>query len=228
MSDTTFYDGATIIMADWLNEVNDHVHSSTPISPAVTVHPASVIANTPAGGIAATTVQAALNELDTDKVPLNGTGATGTWAINVSGNAATATLAANASLAVNATNATNATTSTTQASSVRTTAIATTAFVGDVMEDYSYGYNQTYQDVTGSRDAVTTFTNSSSRPITAYVAVTTAGTGVEFFLTVDTLVPAQFRSLQVSEATLNVTIPPGSTYKLTIVNGTLLAWFELK
>ncbi len=36
-------------------------------------HPASAITNTPAGSIAATTVQAAINELDTEKQPLNAT-----------------------------------------------------------------------------------------------------------------------------------------------------------
>lgn len=39
---------------------------------AVGVHPATAISNTPAGAIAATTVQAALNELDTEKVFRNG------------------------------------------------------------------------------------------------------------------------------------------------------------
>ena len=57
--------GATIehcIDAVWLNDVNDHVAASS------AAHAASAISNTPAGSIAATTVQAALNELDTDVV----------------------------------------------------------------------------------------------------------------------------------------------------------------
>lgn len=72
MSDTTFVDYITPVPAIWLNDINDHVYNNTPISPATTVHPASVIANTPAGSIAATTVQAALNELDTEKIASGG------------------------------------------------------------------------------------------------------------------------------------------------------------
>lgn len=66
MSDTTFQDYVTPIPSSWLNDVNDHTYNSTPVAPATTVHPANVIANTPAGTIAATTVQNAINELDTD------------------------------------------------------------------------------------------------------------------------------------------------------------------
>lgn len=123
MSDTTFVSGSTVIQATWLNDINDHVYNNTPISPATTVHPASVIANTPAGTIAATTVQAAIDELDTEKVPLNGTGATGTWGISVTGNAATATALASAG-----TIPSNAT-ATTQSAGTNNTSIATTAFV---------------------------------------------------------------------------------------------------
>lgn len=86
-------------------------------------HAATAISNTPAGNIAATTVQAAINELDTDKLAasaVSGFGATliddadaaaaratmvvpsrtggdasGNWPINVTGSAATATTATN-------------------------------------------------------------------------------------------------------------------------------------
>lgn len=52
---------------------------------------ASMIPNVPAGGIAATTLQAAIDELDSEKAPKTGTGATGTWGISISGNADSAT-----------------------------------------------------------------------------------------------------------------------------------------
>lgn len=45
------------------------------IGNATAAHAASAIANTPAGGIAATTVQAAINELDTEKAPADLSGA---------------------------------------------------------------------------------------------------------------------------------------------------------
>lgn len=86
MADTTFTDYVTPVPATWLNEVNDHVHSSTPVSPATTVHPASVIANTPSGTVAATDVQAAINELDNEKAAISGQVFTGAIsATNLSG-----------------------------------------------------------------------------------------------------------------------------------------------
>ncbi len=77
MADTTFVNGSTVIQASWLNEVNDHVYNNTPISPATTVHPASVIANTPAGSIAATTVQAAIDEIVSDLADSSGSSLVG-------------------------------------------------------------------------------------------------------------------------------------------------------
>lgn len=47
------------------------------LSDAVDAHAASAITNTPAGAIAATTAQAAINELDTEKAPLAGPTFTG-------------------------------------------------------------------------------------------------------------------------------------------------------
>lgn len=66
MASTTFVDGQTVIEADWLNDVNDVVYN-----PAAAIIPASSIINTPAGNIAATDVQTALNELDAEKQPLD-------------------------------------------------------------------------------------------------------------------------------------------------------------
>lgn len=56
-------------------------------------HDASAISFSPTGGIAATDVQAAIAELDSETPSNSGSGATGTWAIDISGNAATATQA---------------------------------------------------------------------------------------------------------------------------------------
>lgn len=68
---------------------------------ASAAHAATAISFAPTGNIAATTVQAAIAELESDsasgisaalatRTPLDGTGATGTWGINVSGTAASA------------------------------------------------------------------------------------------------------------------------------------------
>lgn len=70
MSNTTYIDYTTpAVNAEWLNEINDHVWSDTPVA-GTTVHTAAKIANVPSGNIAATTVQAAIDELDTDKAAL--------------------------------------------------------------------------------------------------------------------------------------------------------------
>ena len=64
MASTTFVDGETLIEASWLNAVNAVVYTPGTLM-------AADIANVPAGNIASTRVQAALNELDTEKQPLN-------------------------------------------------------------------------------------------------------------------------------------------------------------
>lgn len=64
MASTTFVDGQTVIEAAWLNDVNAVVYT-----PGTTT--AADVANVPAGNIVATDVQAALNELDTEKQPLD-------------------------------------------------------------------------------------------------------------------------------------------------------------
>lgn len=67
MSDTTYIDFVQpAVNAEWLNEVNNHVWHDTPVNGA-TVHMASTIAVTPFDDIAATDVQAALNEIN-DKI----------------------------------------------------------------------------------------------------------------------------------------------------------------
>lgn len=63
-----------------LDEANAHINATTG------AHPASAITNTPAGNIAATTVQAAINELDTEK--LDATQADALFLTPAEGNAA--------------------------------------------------------------------------------------------------------------------------------------------
>lgn len=73
MSDVTFVDQTTVITADWLNDANTHVNNKT-----TGLHTAANITNTPAGGIASTSVQGAINELDTEKANLASPTFTGT------------------------------------------------------------------------------------------------------------------------------------------------------
>lgn len=61
---TTNFETGTVITKEWLNDVNEAVYN-----PASIELSATNITNTPAGSIAATNVQTALNELDTEKAP---------------------------------------------------------------------------------------------------------------------------------------------------------------
>jgi len=66
MATTNFVDGQTVIEAAWLNDVDEAVYN-----PASVIIPATSVTNTPAGSIAAVTVQAAIDELDAEKQPLD-------------------------------------------------------------------------------------------------------------------------------------------------------------
>ena len=63
---TTNFTTGTVIAADWLNDVDEHIYGASG-------HDASEVVVTPAGTIAATDVQAALEELDTEKQPVDAT-----------------------------------------------------------------------------------------------------------------------------------------------------------
>jgi hypothetical protein len=72
MADTTFSNG-TVVEVDWAQDTNDHVYDKG----AVAHHAASRISVTPTGNITATTAQAALAELDSEKAALAGATFTG-------------------------------------------------------------------------------------------------------------------------------------------------------
>lgn len=61
MATTNFIDGTTIVVADWLNDVDAHAYNQQ-----TAAHSAANIAFTPAGTVAATDVQAAIAEVATD------------------------------------------------------------------------------------------------------------------------------------------------------------------
>ena len=82
LSNTTFVNQSTIIVADWLNDVNDVVYS--------------VLGN---GTTVPANASAARTNLDVPQT--NGTGATGTWPISITGSAVSATTATSATTAVN-------------------------------------------------------------------------------------------------------------------------------
>lgn len=66
---TSIRSGAAAVVG---SSVSPTIHNALSGRSAADVHPASSVTNTPAGDVAATTVQAAIDELDTDKAPKNG------------------------------------------------------------------------------------------------------------------------------------------------------------
>lgn len=148
------------------------------------------------GGTGATTAADARTNLD---VPSrSGSGASGTWSISISGNAATATSATSATTATTATTANNA-----------------------------IGVGQTWQDVTSSRSMGTTYTNSTGRSIMVNIRVSNTSYGTSV-LTVAGLEVGRVSNPTTSngaEATLSAIVPNGVSYS---VSGYMVGWYELR
>ena len=121
------------------------------------------------------------------------------------------------SAVTNATNATNATTSTTQSNGNNSTSIATTAYV----QNMGLGWGQSWSNVTGSRSAGTTYTNSTGKPIVVVVGI--GDDNQSAYIYVDGVATAKF-GFQISATTV---VPSGSTY---YINGgiTFGFWSELR
>jgi hypothetical protein len=88
------------------------------------------------------------------------------------------------------------------------------------------GVGQTWQDVTASRAASTTYTNSTGRPI--FISVRMEQDDGTLNLTVDGLMIGRtgFTAGPVNY-TLTAIVPAGSTYLVTTTGGTLF-WYELR
>lgn len=97
------------------------------------------------------------------------------------------------------------------------------------------GVEQTWQNMTASRAAGTTYTNSTGRPIMVLVTAG-AATFSYAFGWVDGVVIVEHQSRDAdtttSKANVLFLVPAGSTYQVTVnVNGntsTVGAWFELR
>jgi hypothetical protein len=162
------------------------------------------------GGTGASTSAGARTNLDVPNT--TGSGASGTWGINISGNAATAT---------NATTATTATTAN----------YATTAGNGGVtsvnggtgaVTTYSLGVDQTWQNVTSSRVSGTTYTNSTNKPIMVVVqgAATSGFTVVINGLTI-------FSWSNNIQANATFVVPASQSYSVAMPSG-INYWCELR
>ena len=180
---------------------------------SVDAHAASAISNTPAGTIAATTVQAAINELSGDIATLESTINSTKAPIN------------NAAL-------TGVPTAPTAAQNTNTTQIATTAFVGAS----GIGLGQTWQNVTGSRAIGSVYTNTTGRPIVVVVAAYSAVASAYIYAIVGgvamgltSTAEANYTAWINRYASTFFVVPNGATYQI-IQNGahSLWYWTELR
>ena len=97
----------------------------------------------------------------------------------------------------------------------------TVALTGDVI-----GIGQTWQDVTASRAASTTYTNSTGKPI--FISVRLAQDDGTLTLTVaGLLIGATGTTAGPQNYTLTAIVPAGITYSVTTTGGSLF-WYELR
>jgi hypothetical protein len=100
-------------------------------------------------------------------------------------------------------------------------ATGTVTLTSDLKE---IGVGQTWQDVSGSRTAGVTYTNSTGKPI--MVSVRTTATATDFTITVDSVVTAQVTNIATTRMFMTTIVPNGSTY---VVSGYQSgSWAELR
>lgn len=86
------------------------------------------------------------------------------------------------------------------------------------------GLGQTWQDVTGSRAANTTYTNSTGKPI-AVCGITTGASGFSFAINGAVVVTASHSAGNFNCAT--IIVPAGATYSMT-AGSVFTKWSELR
>lgn len=92
-----------------------------------------------------------------------------------------------------------------------------------------FGVGQTWQNVTGVRAANTTYVNSTGRSIVVHVVVNGSGytsltvniNGLTFRLCGDAYINETFPAG-------SVIVPNGQTYNISVVNGSIVTWVELR
>lgn len=93
----------------------------------------------------------------------------------------------------------------------------------------SLGYGQTWQSVTGSRAAATTYYNTTGKPIA--VSIMSNGTQASLQITVNGVIassPQWGGAANSSTQSGFVIVPPGGSYSASISGGNISAWSELR
>lgn len=107
--------------------------------------------------------------------------------------------------------------------------MALSAAQGKVLADRDFGIGQTYQVVTASRALLTTYTNTSSKPIRVYILSNGNDSSGVF---IDATINGQLCTIAYSATNVKASgsfdVPVGGTYSVNIGSGTLFAWVEYK
>lgn len=214
MANTTFVNQSTVIDASWLNDVNDVSYdvlgdgTNVPSSKAV--------------------VRTNLNVPQRD-----GTDASGTWGINISGTATglTSTLA----VANGGTGATTAANARTNLGLVIGTDVLAPNGDGSALTNLpqtGLGSGQTWQNVAASRAVATTYTNSTGKPICVLAGGVNGTAAVVPQVSFDggttwmTFARCDLPSGQ-AVAVGSFIVPPGATYRVGNFT-TISYWWELR
>lgn len=102
-----------------------------------------------------------------------------------------------------------------------------------LQQQQAFGFGQTLQDVTGSRSAGTTYTNSTNKPIVVYVqsaASTSSGQYIVITLTapVSISVAECIASAAGEGLFVNAVIPVGASYEVQVFGTTVNTWAEYR
>jgi hypothetical protein len=93
----------------------------------------------------------------------------------------------------------------------------------------TFGFGQTWQNMTSARAASTDYTNSTSRPIQVAVTCPASGTAGSLDLYISGLIVSTFNNANTSAVgTVSAVVPVGATYKVVVGAGAISRWMELR
>ena len=94
---------------------------------------------------------------------------------------------------------------------------------------YDLGVGQTWQDVTASRSAGVTYTNTTGKPIELQIRNSGASAAnTATYISINGLPNVLLNGGWGSTHASSIIIPHSSTYNVTTVGGTISQWFELR